>query len=135
MGDIKYYGKKRSIVRRIGSFLPLKPPPKIYVSVTPLHLMTNSMINEETSNNYVDTNGYPVRSVLYSISYDWYIHIYSAIIFKIEFDDNFSANRPDLLEPISFGSEVRLLALEQELQELREQISTIVKNNKLSKCI
>ncbi|XP_025075169.1 mitochondrial fission regulator 2-like isoform X2 [Pogonomyrmex barbatus] len=101
MGDIKYYGKRRSIVRRIGSFLPLKPPPKIYVSVTPLHLMTNSMINEETSNNYVDTNGYSMR--------------------------------PDLLEPISFGSEVRLLALEQELQELREQISTIVKNNKLSK--
>ncbi|KYM94713.1 PREDICTED: mitochondrial fission regulator 2 [Cyphomyrmex costatus] len=101
MGDIKYYGKRRSIVRRIGSFLPLKPPPKIYVSVTPLHLMTNSMVNEETSSNYVDTNGYPIRS--------------------------------DLLEPISFGSEVRLLALEQELQELREQISTIVKNNKLSK--
>ncbi|XP_018363970.1 PREDICTED: mitochondrial fission regulator 2-like [Trachymyrmex cornetzi] len=101
MGDIKYYGKRRSIVRRIGSFLPLKPPPKIYVSVTPLHLMTNSMINEETSSNYVDTNGYPIRS--------------------------------DLFEPISFGSEVRLLALEQELQELREQISTIVKNNKLSK--
>jgi len=102
MGDIKYYGKRRSIVRRIGSFLPLKPPPKIYVSVTPLHLMTNSMINEETNSNYVDTNGYPM-------------------------------NRPDLLEPISFGSEVRLLALEQELQELREQISTIVKNNKMSK--
>ncbi|KAL0118767.1 hypothetical protein PUN28_009440 [Cardiocondyla obscurior] len=60
------------------------------------------MINEETNSNYVDTNGYPMRS--------------------------------DLLEPISFGSEVRLLALEQELQELREQISTIVKNNKLSKC-
>ncbi|XP_077275422.1 mitochondrial fission regulator 2 isoform X5 [Temnothorax americanus] len=106
MGDIKYYGKRRSIVRRIGSFLPLKPPPKIYVSVTPLHLMTNSMINEETSSNYVDTNGYPMR---------------------------FSGSRPDLLEPISFGSEVRLLALEQELQELREQISTIVKSNKLSK--
>ncbi|XP_039310492.1 mitochondrial fission regulator 2 isoform X3 [Solenopsis invicta] len=102
MGDIKYYGKRRSIIRRIGSFLPLKPLPKIYVSVTPLHLMTNSMINEETSRNYVDTNGYPI-------------------------------SRPDLLEPISFGSEVRLLALEQELQELREQISTIVKNNKLSK--
>ncbi|XP_011879214.1 PREDICTED: mitochondrial fission regulator 2-like [Vollenhovia emeryi] len=102
MGDIKYYGKRRSIIRRIGSFLPLKPPPKIYVSVTPLHLMTNSMVNEETGSNYVDTNGYPM-------------------------------SRPDLLEPISFGSEVRLLALEQELQELREQISTIVKNNKLSK--
>ncbi|XP_012227312.1 mitochondrial fission regulator 2-like [Linepithema humile] len=106
MGDIKYYGKKRSIVRRIGSFLPLKPPPKIYVSVTPLHSMTSSMINEEASSNY-DTNGYgPMR---------------------------LSGSRPDLLEPISFGSEVRLLALEQELQELREQISTIVKNNKLSK--
>ncbi|XP_012532409.1 mitochondrial fission regulator 2 isoform X1 [Monomorium pharaonis] len=105
MGDIKYYGKRRSIIRRIGSFLPLKPPPKIYVSVTPLHLMTNSMINEETS-NYVDTNGYPM---------------------------SFSGSRSDLLEPISFGSEVRLLALEQELQELREQISTIVKNNKMSK--
>ena len=63
MGDIKYYGKRRSIVRRIGSFLPLKPPPKIYVSVTPLHLMTNSMINEETSSNYIDTNGYPIRSI------------------------------------------------------------------------
>ncbi|XP_029163437.1 mitochondrial fission regulator 2-like isoform X2 [Nylanderia fulva] len=96
------YGKRRSIVRRIGSFLPLKPPPKIYVSVTPLHSMTSSMINEEISNTYVDTIGY-------------------------------GSMRPDLLEPISFGSEVRLLALEQELQELREQISTIVKNNKLSK--
>ncbi|EFN85954.1 mitochondrial fission regulator 2 [Harpegnathos saltator] len=107
MGDIKYYGKRRSIVRRIGSFLPLKPPPKIYVSVTPLHSMTSSMINEDTSNNYTNTNGYgPVR---------------------------LSGSRPDLLEPISFGSEVRLLALEQELQELREQISTIVKNNKMSK--
>jgi len=69
MGDIKYYGKRRSIVRRIGSFLPLKPLPKIYVSVTPLHLMTNSMINEETSSNYVDTNGYPIRSVLYFVKY------------------------------------------------------------------
>jgi len=67
MGDIKYYGKRRSIVRKIGSFLPLKPPPKIYVSVTPLHLMTNSMINEETSNNYVDKNGYPMRSIHYSV--------------------------------------------------------------------
>ncbi|XP_050448689.1 mitochondrial fission regulator 2-like isoform X2 [Cataglyphis hispanica] len=102
MGEL-ICGKRRSIVRRIGSFLPLKPPPKIYVSVTPLHSMTSSMINEETSNTYVDTNGYG------------------------------SMSRPDLLEPISFGSEVRLLALEQELQELREQISTIVKNNKLSK--
>lgn len=64
------------------------------------------MINEET-NNYRDSNGYgPMR---------------------------LSASRPDLLEPISFGSEVRLLALEQELQELREQISTIVKNNQMSK--
>ncbi|XP_033357403.1 mitochondrial fission regulator 2-like isoform X3 [Bombus vosnesenskii] len=98
----KYYGKRRSIVRRIGSMLPLKPPPKIYVSVTPLHSMTSSMINEESSNNYADTNGYgPARM---------------------------SNVRPDLLEPISFGSEVRLLALEQELQELREQVSAIVKN-------
>lgn len=101
------YGKRRSIVRRIGSFLPLKPPPKIYVSVTPLHSMTNSMINEEISNTYVDTVGYSSMRL--------------------------SGSRPDLLEPISFGSEIRLLALEQELQELREQISTIVKNNKLSK--
>lgn len=63
MNDIKYYGRKRSIIRRIGSFLPLKPPPKIYVSVTPLHSMTSSMINEETS-NYRDSNGYgPMRSV------------------------------------------------------------------------
>lgn len=51
----------------------------------------------------------------------------------MEFDNRLSGSRPDLLEPISFGSEVRLLALEQELQELREQISTIVKNNKMSK--
>lgn len=43
--------------------------------------------------------------------------------------------RPDLLEPISFGSEVRLLALEQELQELREQVSAIVKSNKQSRCM
>ncbi|CAL1680919.1 unnamed protein product [Lasius platythorax] len=57
MGDITY-GKRRSIVRRIGSFLPLKPPPKIYVSVTPLHSMTSSMINEEISNTCVDTIGY-----------------------------------------------------------------------------
>ncbi|XP_053993962.1 mitochondrial fission regulator 2-like [Hylaeus anthracinus] len=98
----KYYGRRRSIVRRIGSLLPLKPPPKIYVSVTPLHSMTSSMINEETSSDYKDTNG--VSSI-----------------------------RPDLLEPISFGSEVRLLALEQELQELREQISAIVKSNKQSR--
>lgn len=103
----KYYGKRRSIVRRIGSMLPLKPPPRIYVSVTPLHSMTSSMINEETSGDHVDTNGYgPAR---------------------------LSNVRPDLLEPISFGSEVRLLALEQELQELREQVSAIVKSNKQSR--
>lgn len=100
----KYYGKRRSIVRRIGSFLPLKPPPKIYVSVTPLHSMTNSMINEETSSDYTGTNGLTPAGL--------------------------SGIRPDLLEPISFGSEVRLLALEQELQELREQVSAIVKSNK-----
>ncbi|XP_076668951.1 uncharacterized protein LOC143369202 [Andrena cerasifolii] len=103
----KYYGKRRSIVRRIGSMLPLKPPPKIYVSVTPLHSMTSSMINEETSGDCTNANGYgPAR---------------------------LSNIRPDLLEPISFGSEVRLLALEQELQELREQISAIVKSNKQSR--
>ncbi|KAG6795459.1 mitochondrial fission regulator 2 [Apis mellifera caucasica] len=104
---LKYYGKRRSIVRRIGSMLPLKPPPKIYVSVTPLHSMTSSMINEETSGDYIDTNGYG-----------------SARLSNV---------RPDLLEPISFGSEIRLLALEQELQELREQVSAIVKNNKQSR--
>ncbi|KOC71190.1 Protein FAM54A [Habropoda laboriosa] len=103
----KYYGKRRSIVRRIGSMLPLKPPPKIYVSVTPLHSMTSSMINEESNGDCTDINGYgPAR---------------------------LSNVRPDLLEPISFGSEVRLLALEQELQELREQVSAIVKNNKQSR--
>ncbi|XP_029040120.1 mitochondrial fission regulator 2-like isoform X2 [Osmia bicornis bicornis] len=103
----KYYGKRRSIVRRIGSMLPLKPPPKVYVSVTPLHSMTSSMINEETSGDYVDTNGFgPAR---------------------------LSNIRPDLLEPISFGSEIRLLALEQELQDLREQVSAIVKSNKESR--
>lgn len=80
MGDIKYYGKRRSIVRRIGSFLPLKPLPKIYVSVTPLHVMTNSMINEETSSNYVDTNGYPIRSVIYFIKLQIY-NVHSAILF------------------------------------------------------
>lgn len=107
MGEtLKYYGRRRSIVRRIGSFLPLKPPPKIYVSVTPLHSMTNSMINEETSGDIPGSNGLGPGSGL------------------------LSASKPDLLEPISFGSEVRLLALEQELQELREQISTIVKNTK-----
>ena len=42
------------------------------------------------------------------------------------FTDRLSNVRPDLLEPISFGSEIRLLALEQELQELREQVSAIV---------
>lgn len=104
----KYYGKRRSIVRRIGSFLPLKPPPKIYVSVTPLHSMTSSMVNEQTGNDCTDANGYGPNSRL-------------------------SAMRPDLLEPISFGSEVRLLALEQELQELREQVSVIVKSNKQSR--
>ncbi|XP_076245471.1 uncharacterized protein LOC143186003 [Calliopsis andreniformis] len=103
----KYYGKRRSIVRRIGSMLPLKPPPKIYVSVTPLHSMTSSMINEETSSDHTDTNGYGHARL--------------------------SNIRPDLLEPISFGSEVRLLALEQELQELREQVSAIVKSNKQSR--
>lgn len=109
MGEtLKYYGKRRSIVRRIGSFLPLKPPPKIYVSVTPLHSMSSSMINEETSSDYVDSNGYGPGS------------------------GRLLGSRPDLLEPISFGSEVRLLALEQELQELREQISVIVKTNKQS---
>lgn len=40
-----------------------------------------------------------------------------------------SGSKPDLLEPISFGSEVRLLALEQELQELRAQVSMIVKSS------
>lgn len=104
----KYYGKRRSIVRRIGSMLPLKPPPKVYVSVTPLHSMTSSMINEESSGDHVDTNGYGPASRLSNI-------------------------RPDLLEPISFGSEIRLLALEQELQELREQVSAIVKSNKESR--
>lgn len=57
MGEpIKYYGKRRSIVRRIGSFLPLKPPPKVYVSVTPLHSMTNSMIDQESSEDFRDNN-------------------------------------------------------------------------------
>ncbi|KAK0097704.1 hypothetical protein PV326_014330 [Microctonus aethiopoides] len=104
MGDApKICGKRRSIVRRIGSFLPLKPHPKIYVSVTPLHSMTSSMINEETSNNdLAHVNGFGIS-------------------------DRLSSSKPDLLEPISFGSEVRLLALEQELQELRTQVSLIVK--------
>lgn len=51
------------------------------------------------------------------------------------FNVRLSNVRPDLLEPISFGSEVRLLALEQELQELREQVSAIVKSNKQSRCM
>lgn len=107
MGEApKLYGRRRSIVRRIGSFLPLKPYPKIYVSVTPLHSMTSSMINEETSSDFPGSNGLGAGSGL------------------------LSASKPDLLEPISFGSEVRLLALEQELQELRAQISTIVKSSK-----
>lgn len=82
--------------------LPLKPPPKVYVSVTPLHSMTNSMINEETSGDYA--NGFGSTML--------------------------SGSKPDLLEPISFGSEIRLLALEQELQELKEQVSAIVRGNK-----
>lgn len=58
MGEApKYYGRRRSIVRRIGSMLPLKPHPKIYVSVTPLHSMTSSMINEETSGDFPESNG------------------------------------------------------------------------------
>ncbi|XP_044587557.1 uncharacterized protein LOC141527893 isoform X2 [Cotesia typhae] len=102
MGEApKYYGKRRSLVRRIGSFLPLKPPPKIYVRVTPLHSMSSSMINEVANDNN-HTNGFGVA-------------------------DRLSGSKPDLLEPISFGSEVRLLALEQELQELRSQVSKIVK--------
>ncbi|XP_031780657.1 mitochondrial fission regulator 2 isoform X3 [Nasonia vitripennis] len=110
MGEpIKYYGKRRSIVRRIGSFLPLKPPPKVYVSVTPLHSMTNSMIDQESSESFRDTNlGLGIGS------------------------NGLAPSKPDLLEPISFGSEVRLLALEQELQDLREQISTIVETRKPS---
>ncbi|XP_015594988.1 mitochondrial fission regulator 2 isoform X2 [Cephus cinctus] len=107
MGETpKYYGKRRSIVRRIGSLLPLKPPPKIYVSVTALHSMTNSMINEETSSDCIDSNVVGPGN------------------------GRLSGSKPDLLEPISFGSEVRLLALEQELQELREQISLIVNTTK-----
>lgn len=51
------------------------------------------------------------------------------------FNSRLSNIRPDLLEPISFGSEIRLLALEQELQELREQVSAIVKSNKESRCM
>lgn len=100
MGDVpKLCGKRRSIVRRIGSFLPIAPPPKIYVSVTSLHSMTNSMISEEKNGTISDFN-----------------------------DGRLSGSKPDLLEPISFGSEIRLLALEQELQELRSQVSVIVKS-------
>ncbi|KAG7203503.1 hypothetical protein KM043_013560 [Ampulex compressa] len=61
------------------------------------------MINAETSTDFINTHG-------------------SSTV-------RLSNSRPDLLEPISFGSEVRLLALEQQLQELREQISDIVKKN------
>lgn len=50
----------------------------------------------------------------------------------MNFSNGLSQSKPDLLEPISFGSEVRLLALEQELQDLREQISVIVKTKKTS---
>lgn len=98
----KYYGKNRSIVRRIGSFLPLKPLPKIYVSVTALHSMTNSMISDDGNCDVIDPNG-------------------SGLI-----SGRLSGSKPDLLETISFGSEVRLLALEQELQEMREKIANIV---------
>ena len=55
---IKYYGKQRSFIRRIGSLLPLKPPPKIYVSVTPLHSMSSSMIDQESSEDFKNTNGF-----------------------------------------------------------------------------
>ncbi|XP_046434939.1 mitochondrial fission regulator 2-like isoform X2 [Neodiprion fabricii] len=102
----KYYGKNRSIVRRIGSFLPLKPLPKIYVSVTALHSMSNSMIVDDANSNIADTNGFGLES------------------------GRLSGSKPDLLETISFGSEVRLLALEQELQEMREKIATIVQHIK-----
>lgn len=82
MGEApKYYGKRRSIVRRIGSFLPLRPPPKIYVSVTPLHSMTSSMINEETSSDYVDSNGYgPARSVRMILINFFYIYTANNIL-------------------------------------------------------
>lgn len=133
----KYYGKRRSIVRRIGSMLPLKPPPKIYVSVTPLHSMTSSMINEETSGDCTNANGYGPARYIHSV-----IKCSLVSLIKLGFTNfiifgctRLSNIRPDLLEPISFGSEVRLLALEQELQELREQISAIVKSNKQSRCM
>ncbi|XP_063983260.1 mitochondrial fission regulator 2-like [Diachasmimorpha longicaudata] len=103
----KLYGRRRSIVRRIGSFLPLKPPPKIYVSVTALHSMSSSMINEESNGEAGSPNDFG--------------------------EGRLSGSKPDLLEPISFGSEVRLLALEQELQELRTQVSQIVKTSNYSK--
>lgn len=136
MGEApKYYGKRRSIVRRIGSFLPLRPPPKIYVSVTPLHSMTSSMINEETSSDYVDSNGYgPARSVRMILINFFYIYTANNILSMCVYSGRLLGSRPDLLEPISFGSEIRLLALEQELQELREQISVIVKSSKQSQC-
>ncbi|XP_012259061.2 mitochondrial fission regulator 2-like [Athalia rosae] len=102
----KYYGKNRSIIRRIGSFLPLKPLPKIYVSVTALHSMTSSMIDDDPNCNTNDTDGLGLGS------------------------GRLSGSKPDLLETISFGSEVRLLALEQELQEMREKIATIVQHIK-----
>lgn len=54
------------------------------------------------------------------------------LLATFSFSNGLAPSKPDLLEPISFGSEVRLLALEQELQDLREQISTIVKNGKPS---
>ncbi|XP_058801317.1 mitochondrial fission regulator 2-like isoform X2 [Phymastichus coffea] len=126
MGEpIVYYGKRRSIVRKIGSFLPLRPPPKVYVSVTPLHSMTNSMIDEETSSDFRGSNSLTVGR-----------HASISEIRKIALLNNgLSQSKPDLLEPISFGSEIRLLALEQELQDLREQISTIVKPGKQKPCL
>lgn len=62
MGEIipKVCGKRRSIVRRIGSFLPLRPPPKIYVSVTPLHSMSSSMIIEESTSDFANSNGFGI---------------------------------------------------------------------------
>ncbi|XP_034944413.1 mitochondrial fission regulator 2-like [Chelonus insularis] len=100
----KVWGKRRSLVRRIGSMLPLRPPPKIYVRVTPLHSMSNSMINEGSHHDLSRINGCSSEN------------------------GRLSGSKPDLFEPISFGSEVRLLALEQELQELRTQVSQIIQN-------
>ncbi|XP_014230185.1 mitochondrial fission regulator 2-like isoform X2 [Trichogramma pretiosum] len=117
---IKYYGKRRSIVRRIGSMLPLKPPPKIYVSVTPLHSMSSSMIDQEPISDYKYTNGFGAGRPSSCCEFRDISYINNGLY----------QSKPDLLEPISFGSEVRLLALEQELQDLREQISTIVKPGK-----